>query len=70
MAFVLCTLPNAGSKINGVDFIKHERGMVSPTEVDDQTAAYFEAVPGYELVDAQATAATKKAAKPAATAAA
>jgi hypothetical protein len=47
MPKVLCTLPNASSLINGVQFISHKDGMVSE-EVSAEVAAKFFAVNGYK----------------------
>jgi 2-oxoglutarate dehydrogenase E2 component (dihydrolipoamide succinyltransferase) len=48
MPKVLCTLPNASTKINGVNFVTHRDGMISE-EIDDKTAEAFAAIPGYEI---------------------
>ena len=49
MPRVLCTLPNAGSVINGVSFSKGEGGRVSE-EISQPQADRFAAIPGYEIV--------------------
>jgi hypothetical protein len=48
MPRVLCTLPNASTCINGVDFEPHDHGVLSVDLSDDQ-AQTFVAIPGYEL---------------------
>lgn len=67
MARVLCTRPNAAEEISGVNFTQHENGMLSEEISDDQAAAFCE-IPGYDLVDDEASAAAKAAAKEAAAA--
>ena len=63
MAFVLCKLPNASSKINEVEFVPAEGGgMISAKEVDDEAAEYFASITGYTLVDAPPKAGKKTAA--------
>lgn len=52
MPKVICTLPNASEEISGVKFQPHpdrEGVMVSET-VDDNVAARFCSIPGYELL--------------------
>lgn len=51
MAKVLCTRPNASDEISGIKFEQHERGMVS-VDIDDEQAAAFLDVGGYESVGA------------------
>ncbi len=68
MAKILCTLPNASGEISGVKFVSHKNGMLSE-EIDDQVAAVFLQIPGYELVGAPSEA-EKGAAEAAAEAAA
>lgn len=58
MPKVLCTLPNASEEISGVKFVSHAKGMLSE-EIDDEAAAVFASIPGYEIVGD-----TKKAATP------
>ncbi len=48
MAKVICTLPNASTKINGVAFVEHKLGMISE-EVSDEVAAGFASIQGYVL---------------------
>jgi hypothetical protein len=50
MPKVLCTLPNASTKINGVAFVTHKLGMISE-EIDDAVAKQFAAIRGYEIWD-------------------
>lgn len=47
MTRVLCLLPNASQRMNGVDFEAVDGGMLSAPLADEQ-AAYFLAVPGFE----------------------
>lgn len=49
MARVICTLPNASTKINGVAFAE-DRGQMVSEEISDDKAAAFVAIPGYKLV--------------------
>lgn len=49
MAIVICTLPNASTRINGVTFTA-DRGQMISDDVDDATAAHFRAIPGYMVV--------------------
>lgn len=49
MAIVICTLPNASTRINGVTFAA-DRGQMISDDVDDATAAHFRAIPGYMVV--------------------
>jgi len=49
MPKVLCTLPNASEEISGVKFVSHAKGMLSE-EIDDEAAAVFASIPGYEIV--------------------
>lgn len=53
MPKVLCTLPNASEEISGVKFVTHAKGMLSE-EIDDEQAAHFTSIPGYEIVGATA----------------
>ena len=46
---VLCTRPNAGSNINGIDFHAVDGGMLS-VAISQEQAEEFLAIPGYELV--------------------
>lgn len=57
MPKVLCTLPNASEEINGVKFVTHAKGMLSE-EIDDEQAAHFTSIPGYELVGSAPAAST------------
>ena len=50
MKRILCTLPNASSKINGVSFSSTKAGMLSE-EIDDEKAEAFAAIDGYEIVE-------------------
>lgn len=54
MPKVLCTLPNASEEISGVKFSAHAKGMVSE-DVSDETAAYFAAIGGYEIIGAKSS---------------
>jgi len=47
---IYCELPNASTLINGIEFARHKQGMLS-VPVDEETAAYFEGVEGYTLLD-------------------
>jgi hypothetical protein len=46
---VLCTLPNAGTLINGVKFSRVRLGMLSEA-VSDEVAANFARIPGYTVI--------------------
>lgn len=50
MPKVLCKLPNASTKINGFNFVKHRDGMVSE-ELDAKVAEEFAMIKGYEIHD-------------------
>lgn len=65
MPKVICTRPNAAEIISGVNFTKHEDGMLSEEISDEQAAAFCE-IPGYAVVDDEGTAAAKAAEKAAA----
>ena len=52
MPLILCKLPNASTKINGVEFRPTEAGMLSG-EVSADVADAFAKIPGYEVVQAQ-----------------
>lgn len=56
MPRIICKLPNAAAKINGVSFTKAPAGMLSD-EISAEAAELFLAIPGYELVQAQGKAA-------------
>jgi hypothetical protein len=58
MPKVLCTLPNASDNINGVQFVTHADGMLS-VDIDDDIAANFCQIPGYQLHEAKKAAATE-----------
>jgi len=49
MARVLCTLPNASTVINGVNF-SLDRGQMLSDDMDAATAADFASIAGYKLV--------------------
>lgn len=49
MLRVICTLPNAGSAINGVTFEPGPEGLVSRALTTEE-AARFGVIPGYRLV--------------------
>lgn len=53
MAFnVICHIPTATSPINDIPFVERaEGGLITDPPVDEETAAYFRAIPGYEVVD-------------------
>jgi hypothetical protein len=53
MAKVLCNLPNASELINGVKFITHKLGMISE-EIEDDVAAEFSKITGYQIAGAPA----------------
>lgn len=54
MPFIRCTRKNASHEISGVAFKNHpEGGVVSVEEVDDDLAAMFLSVPGYEVVEVE-----------------
>lgn len=48
MARILCSLPNASVKINGVSF-EDSKGQMLSEEISDEVAAAFVAIPGYKL---------------------
>lgn len=48
MSKVICTLPNASARINGVNFEPHKRGVISEDLTDEQ-AEHFLGIAGYEL---------------------
>ena len=50
MARVKCTLPNASTSINGVQFVQTKDGMLSE-DIQDEIAEAFTVVPGFTLVD-------------------
>jgi hypothetical protein len=52
MKLVTCTLPNASTSINGIEFAQTADGMVS-VPVDDDVAAAFASIPGYTVADAE-----------------
>lgn len=52
MPLILCKLPNASTKINGVEFKPTEAGMLS-VDVSAEVAEAFAKIPGYEIVQAQ-----------------
>lgn len=64
MPLILCTLKNASTNINGVEFKQTEKGLISAS-VDQDVADYFASIPGYEVIKAQGKAADKAADKPA-----
>ncbi|MFT8945951.1 MAG: hypothetical protein ABF876_05140 [Acetobacter aceti] len=49
MAKVICTLPNASTRINGVTFTPDRNQMVSE-EISDDVAAHFAVINGYKLM--------------------
>jgi hypothetical protein len=49
MARVICTLPNASERINGVAFVA-DRGQMLSEDISDEVAAEFAAIEGYSLV--------------------
>lgn len=59
MPKILCTLPNASSLINGIRFEPAEHGMQSVEDLPDEVAAGFSAIPGYQVVGAEAPRETK-----------
>lgn len=52
MPRILCRLPNASARINGVEFKSTPAGMLSEDLADDVAAA-FARIPGYEVVQPQ-----------------
>lgn len=57
---VICTLPNASDLISGVAFEPAaDGGMVSASPVDEDVAARFAMIPGYNVVDLEAAPATE-----------
>lgn len=53
MAKVICTLPNASTRINGVTFTPDRNQMVSE-EISDEVAAHFASISGYKLMKSKA----------------
>lgn len=49
MAKVICTLPNASRRINGVTFSPDRNQMVSE-DVSDDVAAHFASIKGYKVM--------------------
>jgi hypothetical protein len=58
MIKVTCTLPNASTNINGVDFDPVEGGVAAV--VSKETADQFDGIPGYVLEAVEDKPATKK----------
>lgn len=52
MPLILCKLPNASTRINGVEFKPTDAGMLSG-DVSAEVAEAFAKIPGYEIVQAQ-----------------
>lgn len=52
MPLILCKLPNASTRINGVEFKPTDAGMLSG-DVSAEVAEAFARIPGYEIVQAQ-----------------
>ena len=50
MKRVICSLPNASSRISGVLFT-HDRGQMVSEPVAQDVAAMFEGIPGYTILD-------------------
>ena len=60
MKKIVCTLPNASNRINGIAFESTLDGMVSEP-VEDAVAAHFEGIAGYDVIEIKPAAASKKA---------
>lgn len=60
---ILCTLAHASTLINGVAFAASDNpaGMLSVDPVDDETAANFTSIPGYEIHEVKGKASEPKA---------
>lgn len=52
MPLILCSLRNASTKINGVEFKPTDAGMLSE-EISAEQAEVFAAIPGYSVVQPQ-----------------
>ena len=50
MKKVTCTLPNVSDEINGIKFELADG--VATAELEDDVAAQFDGIPGYEIVEA------------------
>lgn len=50
---IKCTLSNAGTNINGIDFGPDENGVMVSAEVSEEQAAPFGAIPGYEVIEGE-----------------
>lgn len=55
MTKVICTLENAESPINGVEFEQHSNGehLISKVVVAEPALSVFLSIPGYELDEAE-----------------
>jgi hypothetical protein len=49
MPRVLCSLPNASTNINGVDFVPQEDGRLLSAEISQEEADGFTSIQGYDL---------------------
>jgi len=58
MQKVTCSLPNASTNINGIEFEVVEGGVAAV--MDDESAARFGSIPGYTLEAVEEKPATKK----------
>jgi len=61
MKKVTCTLPNVSDEINGIKFELDDG--VATAELEDDVAAQFDGIPGYEIADAGKKSAAKGAGK-------
>jgi hypothetical protein len=55
MFHIICKIKGAPLRINGLDFISHEDGIVTAAPVEAHIAEYFRKVTGYHVVDADAS---------------
>jgi hypothetical protein len=54
MFHIICKIKGAPLRINGLDFVPHEDGIVTAAPVEAHVAEYFRKVTGYHVVDADA----------------
>lgn len=52
MKIVTCSLPNAGTEINGVVFAQGQDNTMVSVPVEDAVAAQFARIPGYSVANA------------------
>jgi len=57
--YVVCTLPNASNKINGIEFEDCREGKISKEPVSEDVAFRFATIPGYKVVSSKDGASAK-----------